>query len=252
MRCQPPLFLPLVAMALASLTPGFLHAQSNDPELQSVLDLYLESMGGRAALENIQSLRLSGKVNLRDGTVYSITVLKKRPNLVRFVVEMPQMRVVQGYNGSEAWVLRQSGRNRIIERMNPESAVRFIRNAPIENVLLNPGETGVEIRLAGQAEVNRIPCHEIVATFPDGTRSVYFFEQANGRERKLVMYDAEGEVIEEIVPGRFEQIQGVVFARQQLYRRANETDSTLVFEDIEINIGIIDTIFNPPEPLPAE
>ncbi len=55
----------------------------------------------------------------------------------------------------------------------------------------------------------------------------------------------------ELIPGKFEIHHGVLFAMQVIRRVGGETVSTMSLDEIEANIGILDTAFSPPHPLPV-
>jgi outer membrane lipoprotein-sorting protein len=245
----------VAALSIHLIVPGqsaFAQGQGSDRELAYVLNRYFESMGGRASLERIKSARLSGKVSYPNGMTHSITVLKKKPNLVRVVLDTGTLRFIQAYDGQVAWFARESGRYSFHDRMRGSLAENFIREAPLENVLVTPGDTGVRIELGEDVTVANTLCYQVIARFPSGARIVHYIEKETFLERRIFEYDAEGKVISELVPGQFETVGGVAFAMRIIRMQDGETISTLVLDDVALNVGILDSAFSPPVELPPQ
>jgi hypothetical protein len=241
----------LTVLACGSV-PLTVHGQANEEDITYVLERYIETMGGRAALEKIRSVRLSGKVTYTNGSSDAITVLKKKPDLVRVVLDKGQLRFVQAYDGKVAWYSRESGRYSFYDRMRGEMAENFIREAPLENVLVNYTETDADIELGEDVEIAGVPCYKVIARFPNGSQMVHHIEKTTYLERRILEYDKDGELISELIPGSFEIIEGVSFARKISRISEGKTISTLFLDDIKTNVGILNTAFSPPEELPPQ
>ena len=90
----------LLSGLFTALLASTLWAEDNERERDRVLDRYVEAMGGRSRLNDIKSVTIEGRMTLADGREASLKVMKKRPNLVRTVVILPQgVRMVNGYDG---------------------------------------------------------------------------------------------------------------------------------------------------------
>ncbi|NDV63498.1 outer membrane lipoprotein-sorting protein [Puniceicoccales bacterium CK1056] len=226
--------------------------QSNEEDVIYVLERYIESMGGRAALEEIRSVRLSGEIIYSNGVSDAITVLKKKPNLVRVILDKGQVRFVQAYDGKVAWYARESGRNSFHDRMRGQFMKNFIRQAPLENVLVNYTETDAEIELGEDVEIAGFPCYKVIARFPDGSSMVHHIEKKTFLERRILEYDQEGTLLSELIPASFESIEGVTFARKISRISEGKTLSTLTLDEIQVNAGILNTVFSPPVELPPQ
>ena len=227
-------------------------AQSQDKEVIYVLERYIETMGGRGSLENIRSVRLSGKITYASGLTDAITVLKKKPNLVRVVLDKGPLRFVQAYDGKVAWYARESGPYAFHDRMRGSMEESFIRDAPLENVLVNYTETDADIRLGEDVSIVGVPCYQIIAEYPEGGKMVHHIEKSTFLERRILEYDKDGELVSEVIPGSFETIDGVTFARKITHMSEGKPVSTLYLDEIQTNAGILNTVFSPPVELPPQ
>lgn len=239
---------PLAVLLLPSMIA---HAQSGDTSIDYILDRYFDHMGGRGALERIKSVRMEGLIRYPNGQQHALTVLKKKPDRIRIVIDTGFVRYTQGYDGQVAWMERQFGQRVYHERMTGKAAEDFIREAPLESILFKAGEKGATVTLGPDIMVAQAPCYQIIATLPDGSSIVHYVEKSNFLERRILQYDPAGTLLSEIIPGRFETIAGVVFATQIVRLDGGQTISTLNLEEIEVNVGILDKAFSPPVPLTA-
>ena len=241
----------IVIMAVCCLTNALLpQSTRNEDNINYVLDRYLDAMGGRANLEKVLSTRLSGTLKYPDGAQYQITVLKKRPNLSRIVLDTKTVRFIQAYNGKYAWFSQESGNKAIYERMSGKMAEDFIRDAPLENYLVDPYSTGVVVALGPDVQLPGTPCFQIVSTFPDGAKVIHYVDKKEYIERRIIHLDAAGVQLNEMIPGKFETIDGVLFAMQMVQMKDGKVVSTLELDQIETNLGVLDSTFDPPLYIP--
>jgi hypothetical protein len=241
--------LPLAVFSLLTLT-GLAQQEANEHSLKYVLGRYMEGMGGRANLQKISSIRMEGKLLMADGNTHTITVLKKKPDLVRIILDTGLMRLTQAYDGEVAWFSREQGRNQFIDRMEGSMRKDFLRQAPIANVLVDQRDTGAVLELAENVDVVRVPCFQVVARFPDGSRTVHFLNQETYLENRILQYNTSGDLVSEFVPSEFEMFNGVLFSKQSVRIVDGVTVSTLSITEIELNIGVLDAAFFPPRELP--
>ena len=250
MRCPLLLLSSFFLLSLFPLAPSTARGQAREAEnltVKEVMDRYIEAMGGRVALEQINSARLRGSVLDGDRVVSTITVLKKDPDRVRVVIDSGRSRFVQGYDGETVWFSRYAGGQVFHGEMPKAQADKFIEEAPLANYLVRyREEEDLRFELEGEILLNRIPCYAVAVHFPDGRKNLHLIEKENFVERRIYEYDAEGNELVELIPSQFERFGGVDFAMRIVRRKDGETVSTLLLEEVEINIGILEEAFRPP------
>ena len=74
------------------------------PQGNSVVERYLEALGGRAALDKISARVESGKVLLGEGRELPVEVFSKSPDLRVVVMHTPNGDNITGYNGQTGWL----------------------------------------------------------------------------------------------------------------------------------------------------
>lgn len=220
------------------------------PEAELVISRYIEAMGGLAALEEIQSIRLQGTVRYPDGSSHSLTVLKKKPDLVRVTIDTGRIRFIQGYDASVAWIGRETSAGADYSRMPEPTARAFIREAPLANILLDPRRAAARISLGEETTLAGNPAYLLIADLPDGFRFTFTIEKTTYLERRIHEYAPDGTLLAELIPSHFESHAGVLFAMQVVRREQGTLVSTMSIEEVDTNIGLLDTVFSPPVPLP--
>jgi hypothetical protein len=246
--------LPLLALTflLGSLPDAIAQENSNESDITYILNRYIKSMGGRANLQKIRSIRMEGDLIYADGTSHKLTVLKKKPNLVRITLDTGTLRIIQAYDGKDAWFAREQGNNLFIDRMRGQARTTFLIQAPIENILIDKRDSGAEIELLEDVEFVRVPCYQIEARFPDGSRIIHCINKETYLEHRILQYNREGELASEIVPSNFEFFDGILFSMNSKVVADGEEVSSLVIEEVQTNIGVLDSAFSPPTELPEE
>ncbi|MGZ5021334.1 MAG: hypothetical protein ACXWFY_02145, partial [Chthoniobacterales bacterium] len=95
-------FTLLVSLAVA---PLLLRAQeTKQMTVDQLVAKNVEAKGGADALRALQSLKLTGKMLVREGQIqlaYSET--RKRPNEVRTEISLQGMTAVNAFDGNEGW-----------------------------------------------------------------------------------------------------------------------------------------------------
>lgn len=102
------------AFALLALSPT-LSAHAQAPTPQSIAARHDSLVGGRAALENRRSMRMTGTYAIPDaGIAAPLEILKLRPNKYLFRTTFgPLGEIVSGYDGTTAWAV-QPGQGAIL------------------------------------------------------------------------------------------------------------------------------------------
>lgn len=236
------LITPLPVLLGALLLPP-VHGDAVD----RVIARYVEEMGGRAALERINSVQLRGTLAYEDGTSQSISIIKKRPDKVRLTISTGDIRITQGYNGAVAWLHFEGPSGAVTREMNPDLASAFIRNAPLENALLNRPAEAVTYSLGEEIKLANTECHQVLARYPDQSYSVHYIDKESARQRRILEFDSNGDLLHEIIPSRFARYGGVDFATRIVRIENGKRVSTMDLIDIVINPGSLDAAFDPPQ-----
>lgn len=239
-------FLPLsLAFLAGACAPLPLAGQAN-LSAEQIIDRYVDAMGGRAALSEIRSVRLTCLIEYPDGTSNNLVVLKRKPNLSRIVIENPTRRIIQAYDGEVAWIGRQDASGSAYFPMAEPMRSQFIREATLESPLVSPHFADAQFERIADTEYLGRPFFRIKVTFPEGDYTVFYIDHRDFLERRILEYSPEGELIAELVPSDFQKFDGVLFAMRVIRIIEGETVSALTIRAVEVNIGILEGAFSPP------
>lgn len=223
---------------------------TNIPEMTvaQVAARYAQRLGGQGALSDMDSIRLRLNIQRDSGDSVQMTVLKKRPDRVRIMFAQQGFNITQAFDGQTAWV-RQQGQNvDRIRPMDPVEAERFIRDAPIEHVLLHADRVGAELKMIGRVRHQNRPCYEIHALFANGDHYELLIDAEEFVDRRItrVIQRESGSTRTDIIPSRFEYISGILFALRYIYFIDGQRDSVVDVKEAIVNPGLLDDIFRMP------
>ena len=219
----------------------------DENNINYVLARYVEAMGGRAGLENLNSMRISGTLEFENGESVSLVVLKKKPNRVRLTLLSGIQRVIQAYDGQTAWTARESGRRAEYQLMTDPQKSDFIREAPIYNALVDPQNQSARLELGPDVTLVNQPHFQVISHHSDGTKTIHLLNKETFREHRIKKYDVEGNLVAELIPSKFEIVEGVLFALMTKRLIDDRLVSTMNVEQVDVNLGIFDEAFSLPE-----
>jgi len=208
------------------------------PTLDSILERYVEALGGKEAIEKIRRRKLSGE--LADDfpgqnppkTVLAAEVIAAAPDKWRLILKASKGVQQMGFDGEHGWtqdadrilIDNRQARSRLAYLFNPQGALRleefFPRLVLKESVRFN-GRREYAIKAAG---------------FGDGQVTLYF-DAETGLLNRLG---------DNIVVKGYRRMLGVLHPVHIAIAREGGT-STYLFDDIAANIAIEDTRFAIPD-----
>jgi hypothetical protein len=177
--------------------------------------------------------------------------MKKRPNLVRQVMNYPDgRRFTLAFDGTQAWQMQSTQRKDHFELLDYDANHPFLRDAELENPLAAEVFDKRLMKYHGIVKIEgNINCHYIEVNYPDGSNSHFYIDEQTFLERKTVKEqpteDGTMEVTE-VFPSDFRFHNGVLFSHRLIIRPANGPNSLLEIDSIRINAGVSGTFFKPP------
>ena len=243
-----------LALALLSILVGAA-ARAEGETVDDVIRLYLEAIGGREAIEALETVRKTGTY-VYNGLEHPVVLIQKRDAGCREEIEgLTQWgtateagkRVIRAWDGENAWVGSQT--EGLETATMPEAeAAGFVLDAAIAGSLVDWQQKGNAVELVGDTEVESIAVIEIAVEHADGTSEAWYLD----RQTYLpVMRSTE-------VPDRefkaamtwfFDDYRGVAGVQMPYYIQVEERLFTreYIFDTIEANILVNDDLFDQPD-----
>lgn len=214
----------------------FAQAQTVD----DVINKHIDSMGGKAKLLTLTSVKMTGGFNTQG---YDVSVVSTRKHGVGYrldfsVAGTENYQFVTPTKGSAYMpVLGQSSPEDL-----PEDQMKMMQNQmDLQGPFLNYKEKGNTVELGGKESVDGIECYKLNVTFKNGNHSTYYIDTKSNRIYKLTTkLNINGEEREDgATYSNYKQnADGYWFAYTSVGARG-ETN----YEKIETNVAVDDSVF---------
>lgn len=206
---------------------------------------YSEGLGGPDHWNQIESLRVSGTIEVGD-QVMEISAYQKKPSYIKMALRTELgNEVFLGYDGKDAW--RQDGEFLPAKPMAAHEARRFIHSAHFGNHLLYPYAKGKRIEYVDTVPVDSAICHQIRVSLPTGYVVDYFIDIRSYLEVKVVNEDTETGLVSEVVYEDYIREFGMPIAKRVRNYEAGELVSSLELTEVKVNTGIMPFMFHMPK-----
>ena len=236
--------LQATAQAVPPAKPG--PASGELPSVQQILEMYVSALGGRPAIEKLNSRVLKGWVEYPgQGVSGEIEIAAKAPDKLRATFRLPGDVVEEGYDGTVAWeansregvfaVRRERGANIRIE-------AQFYSD-------LRLAELFPQLKLTGTEVVEGQPAYVLEGVPLEGSRRWFYFSVKTGL---LVRQDSEQ--VEPPRAGRYsthlknyQEFDGVKIPMAWDQEGAG-VKWTIRFAEVRHNVPLDDARFKKPKP----
>ena len=251
------LMLLLALPLLAATTPAA------DPELSldDILRRHIEAVGGAESLAALRTLKKTGTYAY-NGHEHALVSYHATGRKCREEIEGLRQwgasfwdghTLLRGTDGTVAWAVDES-RDEEMRRISPANAASIIDEADVRGALYDPEKRGHGVRLVGPGDADGTPAWVLEVTLVSGAVQSWFLDQ----ETLLVV---RKEVVSEKTGGEnrfaayerprfwhyddYRPVAGVmmpfwVYVEEPLFNRE------YIFDTIEANITLDDSLFAPP------
>jgi len=212
-------------------------------DVNAVLSKTIEALGGPDALSAISALRLTGTLEVPPSGRYGVTISKMRPNLYRYEVDYGGKKVVEGFDGANAWSIDPFlGINSPTLMENEMRASKIKSEADIISPLVAAKDKGYGIECLGSQMVDGVESLRLKITFPDNYTTEYILGSADHLPRQFIRlerHNPRGRIntITTLISD-YRRTGEVLFAHRYEIRKWNQK-SILTIARIEINPGDI-------------
>ena len=209
------------------------------PTVEQIIDKYVQAIGGKTAVEKINSRILKGSLITSGGSA-PIGVFEKAPNKFLVIIDSPASGLSQnGYNGSVAW------------SKNPQRGLREISGPELENFKreydlrreIKLKEFYPKMTLKGKQQVGDRVAYAVETSSGDGIPETMYFDAVSGL---LIRRDTsiQGTTLQ----AYFEDYKDVGGVKLPLTIRRSRPDFsfTYKFSEISHNVTIDDAKFDKP------
>jgi hypothetical protein len=241
----------VISLVLVTLLAPAVFAQSkNTPTVDELVSKNVEAKGGADALQALQSLRLTGKLLVREGQIeLAYLQTKKRPDEIRTEATLQGMTQVEAYDGKEGWRISPFQGRKDPEKMSADDVKPLMEDAEIDGPLVNWKAKGSTVDYLGTEDVDGTPAHKLKVVRKNGDVSFVYLDPDHFLEIRIVTqrvrHGAQEEVETDI--GDYEKAGGVFVPTSiESGRKGDPDKQKVVIDKTEANVPVNDAIFHFP------
>lgn len=228
---------------------GFSQDKSQ-PTADELIAKNVEAKGGSAALHDLQTVKLTGKMLVQEGQIQlTFAQTKKRPDEVRTEAALQGMTQIEAYDGKEGWKVTPFFGRKDPERISADDVKALAEDAEIDGPLVDWQAKGNTIEYLGTEDVDGTPAHKLKVTRKNGDVSFVYLDPDHFLEIRIITQRTRHGAYEEVETdlGDYEKAGGVFFPTSIEFGPKGATDKQRVIIDkVEANVPVDDTIFHFP------
>jgi outer membrane lipoprotein-sorting protein len=243
---RPSVYLTAALVSLLSLASGVVHAQT----LDDIIAANLKSKGGIDKIKATQTVRMTGSVVARDMTGHdmtgTMTMVAKRPNLMRRDADIGGRKVVSAFDGSSLWMMMDA----MPPQPLPNTQAAYARqDAEFDSVFVDYKEKGNTIELVGKETLNGAPVYHLKVTKKGGPAQDYYLDAETGLEKKISVAGQSPDGSQTVNVTEFSDYRSVdgslvPFVMKQ--RQNGTVVATTTLDKVEFNVPVEDAYFKMP------
>ena len=216
-------------------------AQSAD----DIINKHIEAIGGLDVIKSIKTMKLSGTVAV-SGFNLPLTITFKRKLKVRLEVKFQELSQVQAFDGKEAWQTDISNGGEIPEKMSDKEAEDLKTTADFEGLMVNYKKKGYNASLIGKEKLDSAETYKISIANKSGDSVYYYIEMKTFLVLKRTKISKDH--ITDTYYKNYNEYSGLILPTSlDVNPEGAEESQKVIFDKIEINLKVDDSIFKMPE-----
>ena len=242
----------LIPFISTALFASALFAQDkSQPTVDELIAKNIEAKGGATALNNLQTLRATGKLLLPvQGQIeLGYVQIKTRPGEVRTEASLQGMTQIEAYDGKEGWKVSPFFGRKDPERMSADDVKALVEDTEMGGPLADWKTKGSTLEYLGTEDVDGTPAHKLKVVRKNGDISFVYLDPDHFLEIRIVtqriLHGAHEEVETDL--GDYEKAGGV-FVPTSIGSgpKGSPDKQKIIIDKVEANVPVDDTIFHFP------
>jgi hypothetical protein len=244
-------FRSVISVIFAALIASGVFAQAkSQPTVDQLVAKNIEAKGGAAALRDLQTLRLTGKMLVQQGQIQlAYMQIKKRPDEARTEASLQGMTQIEAYDGKEGWKVSPFFGRKDPERMSADDVKALVEDAEMDGPLVDWQAKGNAVEYLGTEDVDGTPAHKLKVVRKNGDVSFVYLDPDHFLEIRVLTQRTRHGAYEEIETdlGDYEKAGGVFVPTSIEFGRKGAPDKQrIIIDKVEANVPVDDTIFHFP------
>src|SRR5215469_14094565 len=242
----------IISLIIATFsTPAIFAQETNQPTVDELIAKNIEAKGGAAALNNLQTLRSTGKLLVPVQGLIELGYLQteKRPDEVRTEASLQGMTQIEAYDGKEGWRVSPFLGRKDPERMSADDVKALVEDAEMDGPLVDWQAKGNAVEYLGTEDVDGTPAFKLKVTRKNGDVSFVYLDPDHFLEIRVLTQRTRHGAYEEVETdlGDYEKAGGVFVPTSIEFGRKGAPDKQrIIIDKVEANVPVDETIFHFP------
>lgn len=232
---------------IALLVPAMLYSVASALTLDELIAKNIKSRGGIEKIRGVKTMKLNGTLMVQ-GMEIPATLTFKRPNMVRSESQVQGMTMLQGFDGTTAWMISPLTGNPDPQKLSDEDARDIEEQSDVDGAFIDAKKKGNTLELIGQEDVDSVPTYKLKVTLKNGNVRNYFLNARTGLEvLETSMRKVQAQEIEVFTYySDYKPVNGLMMAYGIENKVKGQSVSRIVLNKIELNIPLADSLFKMP------
>jgi hypothetical protein len=240
----------IALLSAAFIAPAIFAQDKGEATVDELVAKNIEAKGGMAALHDLQSLRLTGKMLVQQGQVeLAYLQIKKRPDEVRSEASLQGMTQIEAYDGKEGWKISPFQGRKDPEKMSADDVKELMEDAEIDGPLVDWRSKGSTVDYLGTEDVDGTAAHKLKVVRKNGDVSYVYLDPDHFLEIRVVTQRIKHGAQEEVETdfGDYEKAGGVFIPTSiESGRKGAPDKEKIIIDKVEANVPVDDAIFHFP------
>lgn|SRR5262249_18634307 len=237
----------LLGLALPLLLLGHTVILAADLTVDEIIAKNAAARGGLDKIKAVKSIKMTAKI-LSHGVEMPGLMELKRPNSIRMEFTVQGQNIVQGFDGSTAWMIMPLMGNKDPQKMTDEDAKDIVEQADFDGPLIDYKTKGSTVELVGKEDVEGTPAYKLKVTLKSGdVRYIYIDADSFLELKTTTMVKKEGNEYQiDSYSGDYKEINGLMLPMSVENKMKDQTISQITVDKVEMDIPLDDSLFKMP------
>jgi hypothetical protein len=244
-----------LTVALPALFLVTAAAQDSGPSAGEIIKKHLDARGGVDKMKALNTAKITGKLVMMGGQMEApFTLIIKRPSSMHMAMEIQGKSLVQGYDGTTAWMINPFQGGDDAQKMGEDEAAEMADGADIDGSLVDYKSKGHTVESMGKEDVEGTAAYKLKVTKKSGKVEYIYIDAQSYMEiktaSKMKMMGTEMDV--ESFPSNYKPVAGVMTPFAVDRKSNGKSIMTMTMDTIEPNVPVEDAIFQMPAKQPEK
>ena len=230
----------VIGMALSGAVP----VRAGEPKTaDEIIAKYIEAVGGRARVDSVQSLRMTGR-NVHLGGESLMRAVYQRPDKLRIEFISQGVTSIHAFDGEVAWSVNPFMGRPEPQKLPPDQAKVVSQQADIDGPLVDYGKKGHQLKLVGKEEFKGSEVYQLKLTKKTGEVEYHYLDA-----ERFLPVRITGEHAFENLPGEYDvayedyrAVDGLLIAHK-IEQGGRGAKNDIIYDKVEINVQVPDDYF---------